>query len=50
MSEKLKTLIGEYWDCAYQQGLEHREHDDEAGTAQRLHYEIKREELYDIPK
>lgn len=39
-NEKIFSLIGEYWDIAYQQGVEGRSHDNEAGDAQRVLSEI----------
>lgn len=37
----IQAIITDYWNCAYQQGLEYREHDDEKGTAQRLEDELQ---------
>ena len=39
-NEKILALIDEYWNIAYQQGVEGRSHDNEAGDAQRVLSEI----------
>lgn len=38
--EKILSMIGQYWDIAYQQGSEGRTTDNEAGDAQRVLSEI----------
>jgi len=41
MNRDIQDIISDYWNCAYQQGLERREHDDQKGTAQRLESELQ---------
>lgn len=40
MSRDIREIIDEYWDCAYKQGFDRRDHDDEQGTAQALESEL----------
>ncbi len=40
-TKRLRLLIDRYWDCAYQEGLESRDHDTEDGLAQKTRDQIE---------
>lgn len=40
--EKLRELIGDYWDAAYKAGMEKRTHDTEDGTEGKILSEINK--------